>query len=284
MAIKITDYEDNLKEMHKAITGSIRDFQKLSEEHFLSGEYADWHIKGLIYHVNNLIASYREVVKELELRLNTVSEADIFIMHTPQINNLMYEFYAFVSLARITLDNLRYILYPLFVNNMGQMPKSITDLEKNKTDCSVYQRIADTQELQYLIDLRNCIVHYKTFATSNNSVIVKEGLNINLEDYTGNKWTVPMAKGMYRITENRDIVFNIFLPDNIYDRTSNGKKLCVFTYDKRINILGESVRFLRYIVFNYMEALILNISSQEKRFNYNKSASFANVKYLDLKF
>lgn len=265
---KIDDYAADMQEMYTVLSGLIQKFKCISKGAFLAGEYADWHLKGMVYHAEKLIKEYRGIVEELSIRLGAIEKADIFIMHTPQLNNFMYEFYAFINLARISLDNLRHLLYPLFTNDGRQLPKSITDLEKGFTDCPVYERIAITPELQYLIDLRNCIVHFRTFATSNNSVIFREGAEVDLEQLTGNNWTTPMAKGFFRVTETQDLVFNIFLPDTIYDRTAKNKKLSKFKYEQRINVLGESIRFLRYVAFNYMEAFALNLSSQEKRFTY----------------
>jgi len=280
---KIDDFMPNINQMYEALSKMVVKFQNISKEAFLSGAYANWHIKGLIYHTEKLIAEYRAIVEELKKRLETVGEADAFIMFTPQINHFMFEFYAFVNLARITLDNLRYILYPLFINESRQLPKTITDLEKGFTNCPVYERIAVNSELQYLIDLRNCIVHYRTFATSDNSIISRDGLDFDFEKHTGNNWTRPMAKAVYRITEKNDVVLNIFLPDKIYDKSDGNKKLSNFSYNNRINILAESIRFLRYIVFNYMEAFMLNIESQEKRFEYRKKGDF-QTKFKNIRF
>lgn len=280
---KIDDFSSNIAEMNEVLFKQIREFQQLSKGAYLSGAYTEWHIKGLTYHVERLILEYRAIVDELKVRLQTVGEIDVFIMHTPQINNFMFEFYAFINLARITLDNLRHILYPLFINETRQLPKSITDMEKGFTNCPVYERIANTDELQYMIDLRNCIMHYRTFATSNNSVVSRDGVEVDLVELTGNNWTTPMAKAIYRVTPTDDIVFNIFLPDTIYERDAKGKRLSNFTYNKRINILGESIRFLRYIAVNYMEAFALNMASQEKRFEYRKNGNF-NVKFAPFRF
>ncbi|WP_428661768.1 hypothetical protein [Runella sp.] len=264
--------------MKDAIQEISQEYQKISKEHYLKGEYAIWHLNGLMYHADSMITQYSAIAEELLTRLNKLTFVHVFIMHTPQMQNLMYEFYAFISLARISLDNLKHIIYPLFKNPTNQMPKSVTDLGSGNTDCPIYERIANTEELQYLIDLRNCLVHYRTFAINNHSVIKYEGVD-NFEKDSIEELTKPMAKGSFRITENNDVVFNIFLPDIIYNRENNNKKLVDFTYNNRMNILAETIRFIRHIVFNYMEAMAINIVSQEERFTFDKKGGISPVNY-----
>jgi len=274
---KTTDFEAEIQEMEKVINSILTEYQKLSEEHYLKGLHAHWHLKGLNFHMKNLITNYNIISKEVLARLNKVELVDVLIMHTPEIRNLMYEFYAFINLARITLDNIKYILSPLFITPFNHMPKSITGLASGMTDCPVYERIANTEELHYLIDIRNCIVHYRSFSTSDNSIIIKEGVSIDDPKVENSNWIKPMAKGTFRITENKDVVFNIFIPDVIFDK-NNGKKMVEFSYDKRINLLAECMRFNRHLTLNYMEAFSLNIYSQDKRYLYNKSG-LEKVKY-----
>lgn len=280
---KPSTFTEELKQMKEVLPRICEEYQKISKENYLKSQYAQWHLNGLMYHADAMISQYSEIAEELMKRLNTLQFAHVFIMHTPQMQNLMYEFYAFISLARISLDNLKHILYSLFKNPINQMPKSITDLGSGNTDCPIYERIANTDELQYLIDLRNCLVHYRTFAINNNSVITHE----SVEDFEKDgieKWTKPMAKGTFRITENNDVVFNIFLPDVIYIRDNNNKKLADFTYNSRINLLGETMRFLRHILFNYMDAMTENIKSSEARFAFHKKGGIQPVKYMKMDF
>ncbi|MDB5257219.1 MAG: hypothetical protein JWM14_1914 [Chitinophagaceae bacterium] len=273
-------YEEFIQ-MEEVLEKTVSKFRAISDEYFLKGLHSQWHIQGLIYHAKNLVRDYRIVSAELAKRLTKDQFVHVVIMHTPEVKTLMYEFYAFVNLARMCLDNLRYILFPLFKNSSG-LPKSITDLGSQKTNCPVYERIANTQELQYLIDLRNCIVHYRGFSTSDNSLIVHEDVE-DFKDIEGLNWIKPMAKGTYRITKDEDIVFNIFIPDKIFDWNKN-KKLVSFTYNKRINILAESIRFLRHILFNYMDAYNLSVLSLEKRFHFDKNATIEKVDFFTIKF
>jgi hypothetical protein len=276
---KTSRFLRELVELQDVISKVLPDYQKISEDHSLRGIYAEWHLKGLVYHARTIINNYDKISAELLTRLNSLGKMDIFIMHTPVYQNLMFEFYAFVNLAKISLDNLRYILYPLFITSTNQMPKSISGMESSKTDCSVYERVAKTKEIKYLIDLRNCLVHYRTFATDTNSMVVLEGTDLAEIEKLSNGWTNTMAKGMYRITQADDVVFNIYIPDQIFEETSGGKKLAHFKYESRINITAETMRFLRQIAFNYLESLALNIHSQEKRYNYNKNGGIGPVDF-----
>lgn len=280
---KPSEFAEELIQMKEVLSKICDDYQKISTEHRLKGDYAKWHLNGLMYHAEAMVSQYSSIAEELMIRLNSEKIPHVVIMYTPQMQNLMYEFYAFVNLARISLDNIKHILYSLFKNPFNQLPKSITDLGSGNTDCPVYERIANTEELQYLIDLRNCLVHYRTFAINTNSVITHESVG-NFENDGIEGWTKPMAKGSFRIIENNDVVFNIFLPDEIYIRGKTGKKLADFTYNKRINILSTTMRFLRYILFNYMDAMSVNIMSQEARFSFQKNGGIQPVKYTKIIF
>ena len=50
----------------------------------------------------------------------------------------------------------------------------------------------------------------------------------NFEKDLESVWTTPMARGKFRLTSENDLVFNIFLPDKIYD-WENNRKLGDFT-------------------------------------------------------
>lgn len=281
--IKVSAFSEELKSLKEVFYKTADNYSKLEEDHRSKVMYAQWHIEGLIYHFEKINENYSIIVASLKTRLETVGEADIFVMNTPEIKHLMYEFYAFVNLSKITLDNIRHFLYPLFTNEIRQLPKSISDFKSCTTNCPIFERIGRTEEIQYLIDLRNCLVHYRSFATSHISLIQKEGVEI--DDDTKeifDKLAKSMAKGIYRITESNDIVFNILIPDKIYDR-SDGKRLANFTFDNKINILGESMRFLRHIVFNYLDSFTTVQKNYGKKIYTYKKSKFENpVKYLKI--
>ena len=107
--------------------------------------------------------------------------------------------------ARITLDNLRIFLRPVFKTNYRQLPKSVRDFVKSKTDCPIYRILAKVYVLEYLCDLRDYVVHYRSFATSENLVIIgdhvdPEQVKALLEE---NKWFEPTARAYFRRIDSR---------------------------------------------------------------------------------
>lgn len=274
-------YIKELEEMNETLNDICNEYRNLSKENAIISDYAQWHFRGLVYHTKNIIFQYGKIGDELQKRLNKIENPDVIIMYSPHTQNLMFEFYAFINLARISLDNLKHLLYPLFITPIKELPKSITDLGSGKTNCPVYERIAKTEELQYLIDLRNCLVHYKTLAVNDNSVFTKEGVDeLNLESYKN--WTAAMTKGVFRIHDKNKITFDIYLPDKIYDRSNNNKKLTEFTYNNSFNIVIATMSFIRHILLNYMDAFISNNFSQEKSFIYEKKGGIQPVFFLKI--
>jgi hypothetical protein len=59
---------------------------------------------------------------------------DLIIGRALEFRVMMFEFYALLNLARITLDSLRVFLRPLFKTDYGQLPKSVRSFVKGKTD------------------------------------------------------------------------------------------------------------------------------------------------------
>jgi len=125
--------------------------------------------------LETLLEKYVVFGEELANRANI--GADAVIMHLPEIQHLMFEFYALINLCKISLDNLRTFLSPTFTNN--HLPKSIRSFIKGKSDCPVYQELICEPILMYLIDIRNCLVHYRSFATSDNTFAVNTKIDFN---------------------------------------------------------------------------------------------------------
>ena len=274
----VSVFAEELQQMMGVLQSIIPKYQAIGGDYHSKGAYAHFHLRGLIYHLKRMKASYDEIGYELHSRIQSLGSGPTFIMYTPAMQELLYEFYAFINLSRISLDNLKYIVYPLFLGDPLHMPKSITDLGRGKTNCGIYERIAATEELAYLIQLRNCLVHFRTLAVNDNSVIRHEASKeMNVEGTQA--WFAPMAKAVYRLNENKDMVFNIFLPDKIFEGENN-KTVAKFTYTRKLNILAESMRFMRHILFNYMDSFSESIFSTEKRYTYDKKGKMAPVDYL----
>lgn len=231
---------------------------------------AEWHVRGLIYHCRNIIKYYGDFCTDVIIRATADPEntPSLLIMCSPSVQFLMYEFYALVNLAKISLDNLSKLVYPLF--DTIHLPKSISDYDSGTTNCPMYERLANDTITHYLIDLRNCLVHYRSFATNDNAYVYDESVDYSEAQKIAKDWIAPMAKALFRITEDEKIVVNIFLPDNIFERNESGdKKLTNFTYENRKNLLSYSMRFARTVVFSTIEAFAY-YKDITKRFIYNK--------------
>jgi hypothetical protein len=73
---------------------------------------ADWHLRGLTYHLERIYKLYGHVSKEVGGR--ALAGADVIVMYAPYMKDLTFEFYAFINLARITLDQLQRYAAPAF--------------------------------------------------------------------------------------------------------------------------------------------------------------------------
>lgn len=103
---------------------------------------------------------------------------DLIVMHSPQMQELLFEVYALVIVSRITLDELKKDVAPTFKTDQANLPNSVTDMLKGWTDGPLYASCLPGQRplLRYLLDVRDCIVHCRSFATSDNTVAVREGV------------------------------------------------------------------------------------------------------------
>ena len=70
----------------------------------------------MIYHCRKLVEKYTNVAQGISRRIQDTN-ADVVMMYSPDVQEIMFEFYALVNLARISLDNLRNVLHPVFKQN-----------------------------------------------------------------------------------------------------------------------------------------------------------------------
>lgn len=66
-------------------------------------------------------AMYGTVAEDLVAR--TGAGLDMIIMHSREMQELLFEFYAFTILSRITLDELRKYVAPTFATPAANLPK-----------------------------------------------------------------------------------------------------------------------------------------------------------------
>ncbi len=236
----------------------------------LTAHQAEWHVRGLTYHARKMIRRYASVGQGIAERANLRPEMAAVIIHDPSVQQLLFEFYAIVNLARISLDNLRNVLGPVFTTQYGQLPKSITDFTLGSTNCPVYEMLAREPMVEYLSDIRNCLVHYRPFATSDNAIAVAEGLgdSATLDDLT---WLQPMTKAVFRKMGNDGVVVNMYLPDRIFELDQGGNKVLVdFTYQYRINMLSQSVSFVLLVASATIASLQLLVDPGSPTYSYHK--------------
>lgn len=251
----------------------VRAFLKAAPDQALLAWQADWHLRGLNYHLVHIRDLYLVIGQEVGGRVQAVPQADLFVMHSPEMQNLMFEFHAFISLARITLDHLQRFATPSLTADSDNLPNSITDAIKGHTDFPLYLDFAKRQQelLRYLLDIRDCLVHHRSFATSDNSVVTKEGFSDQQALKVIEQWLPrPVVRTFFRRQSDGKIVVNVSLPDGIYAYSQDGNRgvmLREFTYNN-VNLLTQSREFTRMCTMAVVEAL--SPLAQGKKYRWKK--------------
>jgi hypothetical protein len=238
----------------------------------LRAHQAQWHVRGVIFHCTSLFNAYRSFARGIAGRAQREDPPNAVIMHSPDCQVMMFEFYALVVLARIALDNLRMTLAPVFKTPVSQIPKSVADVVAGHTDCPVYTWLRDETPLDYLSDVRNCLVHYRSFATSDNALVMEEGLAFDEQQQQAVEMlgTLPeVFKATFRLGEGT-VAVNVLLPDRIFVRKGTSKALCPFTYNRRINLLSQSRDFAMMVAQATHMSLGLLGSHGEPAFAFSK--------------
>jgi hypothetical protein len=76
---------------------------RVAEKHgdrSILGFQAEWHIRGVLYHLRRLFEVHGQFVHEVSVRASI--GADVLIMYAPSYQQMLFEFYALVNLARIS--------------------------------------------------------------------------------------------------------------------------------------------------------------------------------------
>jgi hypothetical protein len=257
-----------LEEATKGLTELVHSVAAVGDHGALRAHQAEWHVRGVAYHCRNIFEKYKLFVDETSKRAGIDGGPPVaIIMYAPVAQFLMFEFYALVNLSRIALDNLRHLLAPTFKTPFARLPKSISDYSSVTTDCPVYRWLADQPALSYLSDLRNCLVHYRSFATSDNAVVVQEGFEGAEQMHTD---LPSLFKAEFRLAGGNAIAVNVFLPDTIFEWVGTNKKLATFTYEQRTNLLSQSREFLRLIAYSTKDALSLLLTAREPKYTFQK--------------
>jgi len=217
------------------------------------GYQAEWHVRGVLYHLRNVYGFYNQFAHEVAMRAGATG-ADVLLMHAPVYQKMLFEFYALVNLCRISLDRLRDYLGPFIKKGSDQLPKSVRDVLKGSSDCPVYTALKDQEIAQYLFDLRDCLVHYRTLAVSHNATVVREGVDLAELELDRRQFVAATARGSFREVGDTGISVNVLLPDRIFD-VSQKDKLIDFTYQDRRNLLSVARSFGVVTVTSLVKAI-----------------------------
>jgi len=249
-----SEIEQEILQLEKPLAGIGHSVANAYPTRSILGYQAEWHARGIIYHTRNLFRYYSDFSREVSSRAS--SDAEVIVMYAPDYQNLLFELYALVNLFRISMDNLRIFLHPLFKSRSDQLPKSVKDVLKCMTDCPVYTMLSKQKILDYVIDFRNCLVHYRSFATSDNALVIEEGKETELGTEV-QTFFAAMAKASFRRIGKNCISVNIFLPDRIFDISPKGEKLAKFTFDEQLNLLSMTREFARLGVYTLVTTMEL---------------------------
>ena len=250
----LTKFEQDIAALEALGKGLGHQVAAKNGEWSLLGFQAEWHIRGVLYHLRRLFEVHSQFVHEVSMRAGT--GANVLIMYAPSYQQMLFEFYALVNLSRISLDNLRTYLKPLFTCQSDQLPKSVRAVLKGSTNCPVYNALLGQDAVDYLLDIRNCLVHYRSFATSDNAFVLEQGADSNEVTNGNNNYFLAMARADFRRVSDTAIAVNVLLPDRIFETTPKGdKSLAQFTYHERWNLLSMARTFAHLAVISLKGAL-----------------------------
>ena len=199
--------------------------------------------------------------------------ANILWMYSPDFQSMLFELYALVNLTKIALDNIRDYLWPLFRTPYNQLPKSVSGFLRGATNCPIYMFLSQQPVLDYIIDLRNCLVHYRSFATSDNAIVIEEGVEPP-ELMKTHTFFESMARASFRRVGENGIAVNVYLPDVIFEKSPDGNKsLARFTYEERWNLLSMAQRFYKLGAVSLTESIRLLLQNDAPMYYYFKPKS-----------
>ncbi|MGO9518492.1 MAG: hypothetical protein ACLPND_15760 [Candidatus Korobacteraceae bacterium] len=243
---QLEDLSTEIKALEESVKGHGHRVAEAHPERSLLGFQAEWHIRGVLYHLCQVFHHHALFVGEVSGRAGT--GASVLFMYAPSYQEMLFEFYTLVNLCRVALDNLRLYLKPLFMSGSDELPKSMRDVLKGSTNCPVYMALVGQPLVDYLLDLRNCLVHYRSFATSDNAYVVEEGAEISgVSEREGlDSYLAAMARADFRRVGENAISVNVCLPDRIFEADEHGgTRLAKFTYHERWNLISTARNFVK---------------------------------------
>lgn len=260
----LDEFDRPLAEIEDALTEVVRVASRSVPEHRLLIEQAEWHARGVLYHCRRVYDMYRNVAAGVVARAG--ASPDVIVMHSREMQHLLFEFYAFTLLSRITLDELKKYVAPTFTTSPANLPNSVTDMQKGWTDCPLYASYLANRVhlLRYLLDVRDCLVHHRSFATSDNTVAVRTNVGELGHPESSLPWSGPWHEPVTRVTfrevDPDGMAVNILLPDAVFEYDADGRRTRMvgrFAYEERINLLTQCREFAQLTVGAVLTALAL---------------------------
>lgn len=273
----LPDLVERITAIEPVLAAAVGSLVAAKPEHADRAQTAAWNLGGQIYHARRLYQHYTALADQVSGRVNAVlpdTPPDVLLFVSPAAQQLLYEFYAFLSLARISLDELRHLLRFVLAPPKGaSLPKSMKDLVRGVTDCPMLVELRGDPLFRHLVDLRDCLVHHKAFVSADRMLVVKDGSDVDLEEILQDGWSRPVTLPLYRVAEGDRIVVNVLLPDRIYSYPTpedRGSLVFPFTYGKRHNILTQIVEYLRFGAYQVIQSLLLLRDHEEAPYAWEK--------------
>lgn len=239
-------FEKEIQEIEDLVRKSVLEVSQTKHEYYWLAHEAEWHLKGLTYHMRKIHQLYGEITVKIMERAMISARPDVLVFYSPEMQALLFEFYALVTLSRITLDHItQHTLAPLFKS--GSLPGSVNDFLKGTSDIKLHESLNNEPSTRYLIDVRDCMVHHRTFGTSDNTIAIADHIDENALAGIKENWKYPITRTYFRIANEQKLIVNLLLPDAIYeyDKEGNrGRLIKDFTYEERRNILRYSMDFI----------------------------------------
>jgi hypothetical protein len=275
-AMRLSTFESDVTRIEGNVAEVVREVLAAKPEHRLLIHQAEWHVRGLIYHLRRMVTVYHAVAADVGgLK---ASNPDVIIVHSVAMQELIFEFYALTALARILLDQLKNYVAPTFVTSAAELPNSVTRMLGGETNCPLYEALGTDHLsiLRYLIDLRDCLVHHRSFATSDNTVAVRAGTDTSHLDAMELPWYRAITQVEYRDVGEDGIAVNVLLPDAIFEYNAAGERAQMirpFTHEAGNNLLSQSREFTNLCAHSAAEALVLLASTAEPIYVWTRPRS-----------
>lgn len=84
----ISNFEDDVARIKNLIDQAVKSLIEKKPEQTLLAHQAEWHVKGLMYHLERLLKLYDIVAGEVGSRALGV-EADVIVMYSPDMQDLI---------------------------------------------------------------------------------------------------------------------------------------------------------------------------------------------------